>query len=181
MAEILSSSTVESVRRYVVFDVETTGLSPRNGHRVVEIGAVAIEHQSIVEEFHSLIDAGRAIPKTVQKIHRITNEMLAGKPSPDEVIPLFCRFIRGATLVAHNAQFDIRFLRHEFGRLGLGLDNKYCCTLEMSKRRYPRFANYRLKTVFQCLFGKSTADMQTHRALSGARMVAQVWLVMVRE
>ena len=181
MAGISSSKSIESLHRYVVFDVETTGLSPRKGDRIIEIGAVAIEDKSIAEEFHSLIDAGRTIPKTAQKIHGISDEMLAGEPPPEEVIPLFDKFIRGTLLVAHNAQFDIGFLVHEFGRLGLGLNNKYCCTLEMSKRRYPRFPNYKLETVFRCLFGKSTADMQTHRALSDARMVAQVWLEMVRK
>jgi len=74
-----------STNRYVALDVETTGLSPQNGDRVIEIGAVAIENQGIVAEFSSLIDVDKMIPWQVQQVHGITNEMLEGEPKPDEV------------------------------------------------------------------------------------------------
>src|SRR5512137_2642794 len=107
-------------KRHIVFDLETTGLSPRKGHRVIEIGAVALENGEIVEEFATLIDAGVTIPATVQAIHGITDEMLDGQPPPEEVFPSFSHFIGESVLVAHNAAFDIRFLRHEFARLKMG-------------------------------------------------------------
>ena len=110
--------------RHVVVDVETTGLSPRQGHRVIEIGAVAIEEGAIVGEFASLIDAGVPVPYAVQAIHGITDEMLAGQPTPEQVLPLFYKFIRDSVLIAHNAAFDVRFLRHEFARLGMGLPTR---------------------------------------------------------
>lgn len=80
-------NSIESRHRYVVFDVETTGLSSRNGDRVIEIGAVAIEDQNINFEFSSLIDVDRDISWRVQQVHGITNETLKGEPKPDEVLP----------------------------------------------------------------------------------------------
>jgi DNA polymerase-3 subunit epsilon len=104
--------------------------------------------------------------------------MLVGNPEPEEVFPLFQEFIANSILVAHNAQFDIRFLQHEFGRLGLGLNNRYRCTLKMSRKHYPQLPNHKLETVYRHLFGKMTGEMQMHRALSDARMVAMIWLEM---
>jgi DNA polymerase-3 subunit epsilon len=162
-------------------DVETTGVTPGIGDRIIEIGAVAIEERTVVAEFESLIYVKRRIPLLVQQIHGITNEMLIGKPEPQEVFPRFQKFIGNSILVAHNAQFDIRFLQHEFGRLGLGLNNRYRCTLEMSRKYYPKLTNHKLETVFRHLFGRTTGEMQTHRALSDARMVTMIWLEMTKK
>lgn len=178
MALTSLTNSVESAYRYVVFDVETTGLSPGKGDRIIEIGAVAIEDKSIVEEFHSLIDIGREIPKTVQMVHGITNEMLSGKPTPEEIIPLFHEFIVGATLIGHNARFDVSFLKHEFERLKLNLTNRHLCTLKLSRKRYPHLPNHKLKTVGRYLFGKSIKEMKSHRALDDARLAAMIWLEM---
>ena len=164
--------------RYTILDVETTGLSPAIGDRIIEIGAVAIQERTVVAEFESLIHVKKRVPLLVQHIHGITNEMLIGKPGPGEVFPQFREFIGDSTLVAHNAQFDIRFLRHEFERLGLGLRNRHLCTLEMSRKLYPRLRNHKLETVYRHLFGRTTGEVQTHRALDDARMVARIWLEM---
>ena len=114
---MLSHNHLNSTNRYVALDVETTGLSPKNGDRVIEIGAVAIKDRCIVAEFSSLINSGKSIPWQVQHVHGITNEMLGGEPKPDEVWSEFYKFIAGSILVAHNASFDIGFLRHEFALL----------------------------------------------------------------
>ncbi len=167
--------------RCIVVDVETTGLSPGSGDRVIEVGAVAIEAGIALAEFHSLVYVKKRVPLLVQQIHGITNEMLVGKPEPEEVFPRFREFIGNSILVAHNAQFDIRFLQHELGRLGLGLNNRYRCTLEMSRKRYPWLPNHKLETVFRHLFGRTTGEAQAHRALSDARMVAKVWLELMKK
>ena len=166
----------EATQRQVVIDVETTGLSPRHGHRVIEIGAVAVEQGVIIEEFSTLIDAGVPVPYVVQAIHGITDEMLEGQPTPEEALPLFARFIRDSVLVAHNAPFDIRFLRHEFARLGMGLPHRCQCTLEISRRRLPRLRDHKLETVYLHLFPEADFLRQSHRALDDARMTARIWL-----
>jgi len=162
--------------RYVAVDLETTGLSPRAGHRVIEIGAVALEEGRVVGEFATLIDAGVSVPYAVQAIHGITDEMLAGQPRPEEALPLFAAFIRESTLVAHNAPFDLRFLSHEFARLGLGLPHPHRCTLALSRRRLPRLPDHSLETVYRHLFPEAELLRQSHRALDDARMAARIWL-----
>lgn len=162
--------------RHVVLDVETTGLSPRHGHRVIEIGAVAVEDGAVVGEFASLIDAGVSVPYAVQAIHGITDEMLAGQPTPEQVLPLFDRFIRDSILIAHNAAFDLRFLSHEFSRLGMRLPHAHCCTLELSRRRLPRLMDHTLETIYLHLFPEDGLHRQSHRALDDARMTAKIWL-----
>ncbi len=171
-------NSLNSTNRYVALDVETTGLSPKNGDRVIEIGAVAIENQDIVDEFSSLIDVDKMIPWHVQQVHGITNEMLSGEPRPDEVLPEFYKFIAGSILVAHNASFDIRFLRHEFALLGMNLNNRSLCTLKMSRKLYPHLPNHKLETVTRYLLGKSCMRMQRHRALDDAKLAAMIWLEM---
>jgi len=166
----------DSTNRYVALDVETTGFSPKNGDRVIEIGAVAIENQSIVAEFSSLINVNKMIPWRVQQVHGITNKMLSGEPKPDVVLPDFYEFIAGSVLVAHNAVFDIRFLKHEFALLGISLNNRSLCTLKMSRKLYPHLPNHKLDTVSRYLLGESANQMQRHRALDDAKLTAMIWL-----
>ena len=167
-------------QRYVVFDVETTGLSPVYGDRVIEIGAIAVEKKQIAGEFHSLVNVGKRIPFPAHQIHGITNDMLTGQPLPEEAFPRFHAFVGDGILVAHNARFDVGFLKYEFSRLGLGLSNKYLCTLEMSRRRFPRLRNHKLETVYRHLFREPIGAIQQHRALDDARMVARVWMEMMK-
>jgi DNA polymerase-3 subunit epsilon len=162
--------------RHVVFDCETTGLWPRRGHRIIEIGAVAVENGTIASEFASLIDAGARIPPEVQAIHGITPDMLEGQPKPEQALPLFDDFIRDSVLVAHNAAFDVGFLRHEFARLKIALPHRHFCTLELSRRRLPRLADHTLETVYRHLFPEAPLLRQSHRALDDARLTAQIWL-----
>lgn len=158
-----------------VIDVETTGLFPGYGDRVVEVAAVLVEEGQIVSEFSSLIRVTRAIPRHVSMIHGITNDMLADQPLPEEVYPALGDFIGTALLVAHNARFDLAFLGHEFGRLGLSLNSRSACTLELARRRLPELPDHRLETIYQHLFGAVPDGTRCHRALDDARLTARVW------
>lgn len=164
--------------RHVVVDLETTGLHPRQGHRIIEIGAVAIENGVVTEEFTTLIDPGVPIPTRVQAIHGITEEMLEGQPKTEEALPRFHAFIAGSVLIAHNAAFEVTFLRHEFARMKLGFPNRHVCTLEMSRRCLPRISDHTLETIYLHLFPDADFTRQSHRALDDARMTAQIWLKM---
>ena len=176
--------------RLVFIDVETTGLDPAKGHRIIEIGAVAMENEQLVSEFQSLVHVSTPIPRHVSKIHGITNAMLVGQPTPEKIYPEFKDFISDSLLIAHNAEFDVGFLRSEFSRLNLRIQNPSICTLKRSRRRYPRLPNYKLSTVYKHLVG-TDGDMfrkpegigmcpqiQQHRALDDARMVAAIWMAM---
>ncbi|MBE0559148.1 MAG: 3'-5' exonuclease [Proteobacteria bacterium] len=164
--------------RHVVVDLETTGLSPRHGHRIIEIGAVAVEGGAISEEFTTLVDPGVPIPMTVQAIHGITADMLEDQPKTEEALRSFSAFMGGSALIAHNAAFEVTFLRHEFARLKMGFPNRHVCTLELSRRRLPRLSDHTLETVYLHLFPDADFLRQSHRALDDARMTARIWLAM---
>ena len=107
--------------RLVFFDVETSGLSPARGDRVIEIGAVAVSGGAVEAEFATLIGVDCTIHWAAQRVHGISAAMLCGQPRPEEVWPAFLGFAAGAPLIAHNAPFDMRFLRYECERLGIPL------------------------------------------------------------
>lgn len=166
--------------KYVIFDVETTGFSPQRGARIIEIGAVLVENGSMISEFKSLINCGKAVSKPAQKVHGITNGMLFGQPAPEEIFPGFLKYISGSTLVAHNAVFDISFLRYEFSRLGIGINNGYLCTMKMSRRRFPTLPNHKLETVAKHVLGGLPSEIHRHRALDDAKLTAMIWMEMVK-
>ena len=102
-------------KKYIVLDTETTGLEVKQGHRVIEIGAVLLNDRKKSEEhFHTYLNPSRLIDEEASKVHGITNEDLEDKPSFDEIAEEFINFIEGSTLVIHNAPFDIGFLNNEF-------------------------------------------------------------------
>jgi DNA polymerase-3 subunit epsilon len=179
MSPIAGENPPDALGRHVVVDLETTGLSPRQGHRIIEIGAVVIEDLAVVDEFTTLINPGVPIPTTVQAIHGITDEMLEGQPKTEEALLRFSTFIADSVLIAHNAAFEVTFLRHEFAQLKLGFPNPHVCTLEMSRRCFPRLADHTLETVYLHLFPDADFLRQSHRALDDALMTAKIWLVMM--
>jgi len=166
--------------RHVALDIETTGLSPQRGHRIIEIGAVSIEKGCIKDEFCSLVRIDRKIGLHAQRVHGITDKMLRDQPRLEDVLPKFHMFLRDSVVVAHNARFDMEFLRCEFERISLDLNNRYICTLEMSRKLYTGLPNHKLETVYRHLIGKNVAHIQMHRALDDARMAADIWLEMVK-
>ena len=164
---------------FVAFDLETTGLSPSSGARVIEIGAVGIENGVITGEFTGLVSIPGNIPPYTSLIHGITDDMLIGQPKPEDIFPRFREFIGDKPLIAHNVRFDAGFLRYEFGRLGLGLSNPGICTLEMSRRLLPALPNHKLETVARYLLGNLPKGTRLHRAMDDARLVAQIWTKMM--
>lgn len=162
----------------VAVDLETTGLSHLRGDRVIEVGAVVIEHGVIAREFQTLVKAPRSISSKASQVNGITDRMLEGQPRPEEVYPAFRDFIGDATLVAHNASFDIAFLAHELGRLGMSLPNRHVCTLRLARKRLPGLRNHRLETVYRHYYGGLPGGINLHRALDDARLTAMVWLAM---
>ncbi len=164
--------------KIIVIDMETSGLSPAGGDRVIECAAVKIQHDRIVSELSTLINAPCKIHREAVKVHEITSEMLKGQPDPNQAWASFLNFIGDAPLIAHNAKFDIGFIRMELSLLGKRLTNKSICTLLLARKRFPHLDNYRLETVARYLLGDIPIDCQLHRALGDARLVAYIWMAM---
>jgi DNA polymerase III subunit epsilon len=126
--------------REIVLDTETTGLDPADGHRVLEIGAVEILHQSLTGKvFHVLINPERDVPQDAVRVHGHNFAVLKDKPVFASVVEDFLAFIGDSKLVIHNAEFDMRFVNAELARLGLaaiGMD-RVIDTLALARKRHP--------------------------------------------
>jgi DNA polymerase III subunit epsilon len=126
--------------REIVLDTETTGLDPADGHRVLEIGAVEIVHQSLTGNvFHVLINPERDVPEEAARVHGHTSAVLRDKPVFAKIIDDFLTFIGDSNLVIHNADFDVRFLNAELARLGhAALDGaRVVDTLALARKKHP--------------------------------------------
>lgn len=124
-------------RDIVVFDVETSGGSAASGE-IIEIGAIKAKNGVEIDRFHSLIKPEKCVPRLYTDIHGIDDAMLADAPPAREVIERFLAFIEGATLVAHNAAFDVKFLKDQAKRLfGVRVKNPVIDTLKLARQHYP--------------------------------------------
>jgi DNA polymerase III subunit epsilon len=126
--------------REIVFDTETTGLDPASGHRIVEIGCIEILNSIPTgQTFHFYLDPERDMPEEAFRVHGISAESLIGKPKFAEIAEKFLAFVGNAMLVAHNAEFDLRFVNAELTVLGhppLGME-RVVDTLALARRRHP--------------------------------------------
>ena len=163
----------------IVLDFETTGLYPDNGDRVIEIGAVLLRNQEIVDRFQSLINPGFFINHEIETITGISNEMLSEAPPAPAVMEKFVKFLDTHPLVAHNASFDRSFLETELGYFGKKRPLNFGCTLQVAKRLYPDVINYKLETLVR--YKGIPVNSQFHRALADAEMAALLWIKIIED
>ena len=157
---------------FVVFDIETTGLDPLQDH-ITEIGAVRIENGRISDRFHSLVNPGVPIPENIVELTGITDEMVKDCPTAGQVIPAFLDFVGDAVLAAHNAPFDMGFIRKKAADINLTVENRVLDTLAVTRRLFPRLKNHKLSSVAGHL--KIDAE-RAHRAVDDALVTAKVLL-----
>lgn len=160
--------------RYAVIDFETTGLSPRQGDRAVEIGAVLVENGQIIDTYQSLINPNVQVSRFITDLTGISNEMIRDAPRPKQVFKEVHRFVRSATLVAHNASFDRNFWTHELSRLNLDAEHQFLCTMLISRRLYPWSPNHKLRTLAE--LHEIPAAGRHHRALADASVTSGLLL-----
>lgn len=164
--------------RYIIFDLETTGLSAAT-ERIIEIGAVKVEKGEISESFDLFVDPEKAITPEITRLTSITNEMVAGAPKEAEALEQFFRFCDGCDiLVAHNADFDMGFLRAAIRRCGREEDPVQIDTLVMARAMYPELKKHKLDTIAERL---GVTQKHHHRADDDARVLAEIFLKMVQK
>ena len=163
----------------VVFDFETTGLSPDLGDRAIEIGAVLIENGRITNRFQQLMNPGMRIPLFIENLTGITNAMVKESRKNAEVMSDFYDFIAGRNLVAHNASFDERFLRAELRRIKKQFSAGIACSLLAARRIFQQAPNHQLATLAQ--YKNLPSDGVYHRALADAEVTAHLWLSLLNE
>ena len=169
-----------NMERLIVLDTETTGIRPEEGHRIIEVGAVQILNREITNtEFHKYVQPNRPVGDSVN-IHGITDKFLINKPQFDKISNELLSLIKGATLIIHNAPFDLGFLNNELKINGINKKIEDICqiidTLELSKEQRPG-TMHNLDALCR-RFGVDTSARTRHGALLDAQILAQVYLAM---
>jgi len=168
--------------RQIILDTETTGLEPKEGHRIIEIGCVEMLNRRISgSNYHQYLQPDREIDQGAIEVHGITNEFLADKPRFADVAEDFLAYVKGAELVIHNAPFDVGFINHELKRLdpGLGRITDYCTivdTLAMARQRHPGQKN-NLDALCK-RYDIDNTKRELHGALLDSEILADVYLAM---
>ncbi|WP_201318466.1 PolC-type DNA polymerase III [Paenibacillus sp. EPM92] len=163
---------------YVIFDVETTGLSVTN-NKIIELAGVKMKEGKEIGRFATFIDPHERIPYNIQQLTNITDDMVRGAPDIAEMLPKFLEFVGDAVLVAHNARFDMGFLNTNCKRLGLPeVNNPVIDTLELARLLYPTMKNHRLNTLSDKF--KVSLDNH-HRAIDDSIALGFVLFHMLKE
>ena len=168
--------------RQIILDTETTGLSPAEGHRIIEIGGLELQDRTLTgTRFHRYINPQREVEVAALEVHGISAESLADKPLFAEVADELIDFIQGGELVIHNAPFDVGFLDAEFAMLDgeYGPTSRYCGvldTLVMARRLHPGQRNS-LDALCR-RYGVDGTRRTLHGALLDAELLAEVYLAM---
>lgn len=169
--------------RQIVLDTETTGLNPRTGDRVIEVGCVEIFNRKLTgNNFHRYINPERESDEAALAVHGLTTEFLSDKPKFHEIAEELREFVQGAEVIIHNAPFDLGFLNHEFTRIGLPPFVEHCSgvidTLVHAKELHPGKRNS-LDALCD-RYEISNAHRKLHGALLDSELLADVYLAMTR-
>ena len=168
--------------RQIVLDTETTGLEPKQGHRIIEIGCVEIiNRRKTNKHYHQYINPDREIDEGAYNVHGISNEFLADKPRFKDIAQEFINFIRDSELIIHNAPFDVGFIDHELRKLGIkwGKVEHFCTvkdTLKLAREKHPGQKNNLDALCKRYEIDNSKRDL--HGALLDAQILLDVYLAM---
>ena len=161
---------------YCVLDIETTGLSFRT-EKITEFGIMKYKNGEVIDSFECFVNPEKPIPEEVVNITHITDEMVKDAPTIDQIMPKVLDFIGDSVLVAHNADFDIGFIKYNCKQLGLELNNTYIDTLRLAKDLFPDYKKYKLGLIADNLGIKVEV---AHRALDDVDTLVKVFQVMLK-
>ncbi|WP_438463901.1 DNA polymerase III subunit epsilon [Marinomonas sp. PE14-40] len=167
--------------RQIILDTETTGIDPKQGHRIIEIGCVEMVDRKLTKNhFHVYINPDRQVEEEAFQVHGISDEFLADKPRFHQVAQDFLNYIQGAELVIHNAPFDVGFIDHEFAKLGNFPKVADVCsvfdTLAFARSKHPGQKN-NLDALCR-RYGIDNSHRELHGALLDSEILADVYLLM---
>ena len=172
LKDIVENSKNQSLQdTYVVFDIETTGFSPLV-NRIIEIGAVKVEKGNITERFSTFVNPEVPIPFHIENLTGIKDDMVITAPVIAEVMPEFLAFCDGAVMVAHNADFDMSFIKYNCDRLSIPYDFTIADTVAMARMLLPNLNRFKLDTVARAL---NISLENHHRAVDDAACTAEIF------
>ena len=166
--------------REVVLDTETTGLDPKNGDRIVEIGAIELfNHMPTGHYFHKYLNPDRSMPQEAFAVHGLSDEFLKGKPRFIDIMDEFISFVGDAKMVIHNASFDMRFLNAELKRAGgeIYSDQQAIDTLLIARKKFPGAQNS-LDALCR-RFSIDNSGREKHGALLDSELLSDVYLELI--
>ena len=177
MKELVENGAGQSLdHTCVVFDIETTGFSPLK-NRIIEIGAVRVEEGRIVDKFSSFVNPDVPIPFEIEKLTGINDNMVLDAPKIDRVLPEFLEFCRGAVMVAHNAGFDISFIKENARQQGLEFNPTVLDTVSLARVLLPNLNRFKLDTVAKQL---KINLANHHRAVDDAGATAEIFVRFIK-
>ena len=172
LKDIVENSKNQSLQdTYVVFDIETTGFSPLV-NKIIEIGAVKVEKGNITERFSAFVNPEVPIPFHIENLTGIKDDMVITAPVIAEVMPEFLAFCDGAVMVAHNADFDMSFIKYNCDRLSIPYDFTIADTVAMARMLLPNLNRFKLDTVARAL---NISLENHHRAVDDAACTAEIF------
>ena len=157
---------------FVVFDLETTGFSPKK-NKIIEIGAVKVQNGSITERFSTFVNPKLPIPYRIEELTGIRDDMVMQAPTIEEILPEFMEFCKGCVMVAHNAEFDMSFIQKNCEDLHLACDFTVADTVAMARFLLPKLSRFKLDTVAKAV-GVSLENH--HRAVDDAACTAEIFV-----
>lgn len=157
---------------FVVFDIETTGLSSKNDG-ITEIGAVKIKNSKVIDTFSALINPEKYIPEKIVELTGITNNMVKNEPTIESILPKFLKFIGGIPLVAHNADFDVGFIREKSEKYTMQFNNTVIDTLKIARALLPNLKKHKLNIIAKEL---GIPLENHHRAVDDAKATAEIFI-----
>lgn len=160
---------------YCVLDLETTGFSFRT-EKITEVGIMKYKNGEVIDSFEIFVNPEKPIPYQVVEVTHITDDMVKDAPTIEEVFPKILEFVGDSVLVAHNADFDIGFLKHNASLLGYKLENTYLDTLRLAKDLFPTYKKYKLGIIAENLGIKVEV---AHRALDDVDTTVKVFRIMM--
>lgn len=166
------------VQRYVVIDLETTGNSPKKGDKIIQIAAVVIENNQIVDRYMSFVNPLQKIPLFIEQLTGITNEMVEHAPTFDEIVKDIYTLLKDSFFVAHNVYFDLSFLQEEFIRCGYQFSGPVIDTVELSRMAFPTEKSYKLSDLSEEF---QMNHENPHRADSDAEATALLFLHILKK
>ncbi len=160
---------------FVVFDLETTGFSPSK-NQIIEIGAVKVVNGSIAQRFSTFVNPKVPIPFEIEQLTSINDDMVLDAPVIDEILPKFMDFCQDAVMVAHNADFDMSFIKYNCSALGLDCEKTVLDTVALSRVLLPSLNRFKLDTVAKAL---NISLAHHHRAVDDAACTAEIFVKLV--
>lgn len=173
MKQLAENETGQSLdHTCVVFDIETTGFSPIK-NKIIEIGAVKVENGKITDKFSTFVNPEVPIPFEIEKLTSISDNMVLNAPTIEQVLPKFLEFCGDAVMVAHNASFDMSFMKHNALLLGMTFEPAILDTVSMARFLLPNLHRFKLDTVAKEL--KISLENH-HRAVDDAGATAEIFV-----